>query len=151
MRAAVIALLVAVMAAGGAYAADISKEQVHLTKADQAAAKRAVAVRSDLGSGTWAGGFAKPDLSASAACADFHPKQNDLVVTGAAETDWTDQGLQLDTQAAILKTPAMVAADWRRTILAHGAVPCLRSRLLKSLGKRSEEHTSELQSQFHLV
>ena len=29
----------------------------------------------------------------------------------------------------------MVAADWRRTILAPGAVPCLRSQLLKQLGK----------------
>jgi hypothetical protein len=135
MRAALIALLVAAMAAGAAYAADISKEQIHLTKADQTAAKRAVALRSDLGSGTWTGGFVKPDLSASAACATFHPKQNDLVVTGAAETDWTHQGLQLDTQAQILKTPAMVAADWRRTILAHGALPCLRSRLFKNLGK----------------
>jgi hypothetical protein len=135
MRAALIALLVGVMAAGAAYAADIGKEQVHLTKADQAAAKRAVAARSDLGSGTWTGGLVKPDLSASAACVNFHPKQNDLVVTGAAEADWTDQGLQLYTQAQILKTPAMVAADWRRTILARGAVPCLRSRLLKNLGK----------------
>jgi hypothetical protein len=135
MRAALIAVVAAGMTAAAAYAADISKEQIHLTKADQAAAKRAVAARSDLGSGTWTGGFTKPDLSSSAACATFHPKQDDLVVSGAAETDWTDQGLQLDTQAQILKTPAMVAADWRRTILAKGAVPCLRSRLLKSLGK----------------
>jgi len=56
------------------------------------------------------------------------------VVTGAAEADLSDQGLQLDTQAEILKTRAMVAADWRRTILAPGAVSCLRSRLLKQLG-----------------
>ena len=92
-------------------------------------------MRSDLGSGNWTGGFSKPDLSQSAGCANFHPKQHDLVITGAAESDWSDQGLQLDTQAQILKTRAMVAADWRRTILAPGAVPCLRSRLLKQLGK----------------
>jgi hypothetical protein len=134
MRALLIALCVSAVAAGAAFAATGEKEQVHLTKPDQAAAKRAVASRSDLGSGNWTGGFSKPDLSQSAGCASFHPKQRDLVVTGAAEADWSDQGLQLDTQAQVLKTRAMVAADWRRTILAPGAVSCLRSRLLKQLG-----------------
>ena len=134
MRALLIALSLVALAAGAAAAATGEKEQIRLTKADQAAARRAVAARSDLGSGTWTGGFAKPDLSQSAGCANFHPKQADLVVTGAAESDWSDQGLQLDTQAQILKTPAMVAADWRRTILAPGAVQCLRSRLFKKLG-----------------
>jgi len=134
MRALLTALCVSAVAAGAAFAATGEKEQVHLTKADQAAAKRAVASRSDLGSGNWTGGFSKPDLSQPAGCANFHPKQHDLVITGAAEADWSDQGLQLDTQAEILKTRAMVAADWRRTILAPGAVSCLRSRLLKQLG-----------------
>jgi len=135
MRAVLIALSLAAMAAGAAVAATGEKEQIHLTKADQAAAKRAVAVRADLGSGNWTGGFTKPDLSRSPGCADFHPKQADLVITGAAESNWTDQGLQLETVAQVLKTRAMVAADWRRTILAHGAVQCLRSRLFKDLGK----------------
>jgi hypothetical protein len=135
MRAVFAALCVAAVAAGAAFAATGEKEQIHFTKADQAAAKRAVAVRTDLGSGNWTGGYSKPDLSQSASCADFHPKQADLVVTGAAESDWTDQGLQLQTVAQVLKTRAMVAADWRRTILASGAVPCLRSHLLKQLGK----------------
>ena len=134
MRALLTALCVSAVAAGAAFAATGEKEQVHLTKADQAAAKRAVASRSDLGSGNWTGGFSKPDLSQSAGCANFRPKQRDLVITGAAEADWSDQGLQLDTQAEVLKTRAMVAADWRRTILAPGAVSCLRSRLLKQLG-----------------
>jgi hypothetical protein len=135
MRAVFAVLCVAAVAAGAAFAAAGEKEQIRFTKADQAAARRAVASRADLGSGNWAGGLKKPDLSASASCANFHPKQADLVITGAAESDWTDQGLQLETVAQILKTRAMVAADWRRTILAHGAVPCLRSRLLRDLGK----------------
>ena len=135
MRALLIALCLVAVAAGAAVAATGEKEQIHLTKADQAAAKRAVAVRSDLGSGNWTGGYTKPDLSQSSSCATFHPKQADLVVTGAAEADWTEQGLQLETVAQVLKTPAMVAADWRRTILAPGAAPCLRTRLLKDLGK----------------
>ena len=135
MRALLAALSVSAVAAGAALAATGEREQIHLTKADQAAAKRAVAARADLGSGTWTGGFVKPDLTQSPSCANFHPKQADLVVTGAAETDWQNQGLRLTTVAAILKTRAMVAADWRRTILARGAVPCLHSRLFKELGK----------------
>jgi hypothetical protein len=134
MRAALAVLFVAALTAGAAFAAAGEKEQVHLTKADQAAAKRAVASRADLGSGNWTGGFAKPNLSQASGCANFHPKQADLVITGASESNWSDQGLQLETVAQILKTRAMVAADWRRTVLAHGAVPCLRSRLLKDLG-----------------
>ena len=134
MRAFLAALCVSVVAAGAALAATGERERVHLTKADQAAARRAVAVRTDLGSGSWAGGFVKPDLSQSPACADFHPKQADLVVTGAAETDWQEQGLHLATVAQVLRTRAMVAADWRRTILAPGALPCLRARLLKEVG-----------------
>ena len=134
MRALLIALCAAAVAAGAAVAATGEKEQIRYTKADQAAARRAVAVRSDLGSGNWTGGFKKPDLTASASCASFHPRQADLVVTGAAETAWSDQGLQLQTDAVILKTRAMVAADWRRTVLAHGALPCLRTHLLKDLG-----------------
>ena len=134
MRAALATLVVAATAAGAALAAGGEKEQIHLNAADQAAAKRAVAVRSDLGAGTCTGGFVKPDFSSSPDCATFHPKQADLVVTGAAESAWSDQGLQLQTQAVVLKTRAMVAADWRRTVLAAGAIPCLRSRLLKELG-----------------
>jgi hypothetical protein len=135
MRAVFAALCVAAVTAGAVFAASGEKEQVHLTTADQAAARRAVAVRSDLGSGNWTGGLRKPDLSEPAGCAGFQPKQADLVVTGAAESDWTDQGLQLETAAQVLKTGAMVDADWRRTVLAPGAPACLRSRLLKDLGK----------------
>lgn len=134
MRALLAALCVSALAAGAAFAATGEKEQIHLTKADQAAAKRAVAVRSDLGSGSWSGGYRNPNLSVASTCPNFHPKQSDLVLTGVAETQWTDQGLQLETTAQILKTRAMVAADWRRTVLANGAVPCLRYRLLKDLG-----------------
>jgi hypothetical protein len=134
MRGLIAALLLMVMTAGTALAAGGGKEQIHLTAADQAAARRAVAARSDLGSGAWTGGFRKPDLSTAPTCANFHPKQSDLVLTGAAESEWEDQGLRIVTEAQILKTPAMVAADWRRTVLASAAIPCMRSHLLKELG-----------------
>src|SRR5690348_1306233 len=134
MRALLAALCVSAVAAGAAVAATGEKEQIELTKADQAAAKRAVAQRADLGTGSWTGGFVKPDLSAAATCANFHPKQSDLVLTGAAETAWDNQGFRIDTEAQILKTHAMVLADWRRTVLAPTAIPCLKSHLVKELG-----------------
>jgi hypothetical protein len=134
MRTVLAALCVAAVAAAAASAAGVEKWQIHFTKADQAAAKRAVAVRSDLRSGNWSGGFRKPDLSISQSCANFHPKQADLVVTGGSESQWSDQVLQLQTDAVILKTGAMVAADWRRTVLAPGAMQCLRTDLFKELG-----------------
>ena len=134
MRAVLAALCVAAVGAGAAAAAGGEKEQIRFTKADQAAAKRAVALRSDLGSGAWTGGFTKPDLSAAPTCANFHPKQSDLVLTGAAETNWQNRGLQIESEAQVLKSPAMVLKDWQRTVLAPTAIPCLRSHLVKELG-----------------
>jgi hypothetical protein len=134
MRAVFAALCLAVLTAGAAFAADGGKEQIHLNAADQTSARRAVTARTDLGSGAWTGGLRKPDLSAAQTCADFHPKQSDLVLTGAAESEWSDNVLRIETEAQILKTPAMVAADWRRTVLAPGAIPCMQSHLVKELG-----------------
>jgi len=134
MRALLAALCVSALAAGAAFAATGEKEQIHFTKADQAAARRAVAVRSDLGTGAWTGGYLKPDLSGATTCANFHPKQSDLVLTGAAETAFDNQGLRIQSEAQVLKTHAMVLADWQRTVLAPAAIPCLRSHLVKELG-----------------
>lgn len=134
MRAFLAVLCLAAVVAGAALAATGEKEQIHFTTADQAAAKRAVAQRADLGSGAWTGGFVKPDLSAAPTCANFHPKQSDLVLTGAAESAFDNQGFRIDSEAQILKTHAMVLADWRRTVLAPAAIPCLRAHLVKELG-----------------
>lgn len=135
MRALLAALLVAAATAGMALAAGGERQQIKFNEADQLAARRAVAQSSDLGSGGWTGGPTKPDLSAAPTCANFHPRQADLVLTGAAASQFSDQGLQIQTQAQVLKTPAMVAADWRRTVLAPAAIPCLETHLLKELGK----------------
>ncbi len=131
------ALLLAVVGAtaGAALAAGGERQQISFNAADQAAAGRAVARRSDFGQGAWAGGATKPDLSPEPTCANYHPKQHDLVLTGAASSKWSDNGLEIDTQAQILRSKEMVAADWRRTVLAPAAIPCLRTHLVKSLGK----------------
>ncbi|MFL5900569.1 MAG: hypothetical protein ACJ75S_05165, partial [Solirubrobacterales bacterium] len=76
------ALAAALVLAGAAVA---DKEQIHLTAAGQQAARAAVMQRSDLGGASgWTGGSKKPDLSGGTGCANFQPKQSDLVLIGAA-------------------------------------------------------------------
>jgi hypothetical protein len=131
--AAVVALLVL---AAGAAAADPGKQKVELNAADQAAARRVVLRRSDLGPG-WTGGRVKPDLTSQVSCASYHPKVSDLVVTGAAESQFRGTGIALANEVEIFRTAAMVDRDWRRSIVP-AAVPCLRRTLTKGLGTQAK-------------
>jgi hypothetical protein len=131
--AAVVALLVL---AAGAAAADPGKQKVELNAADQAAARRVVLRRSDLGPG-WTGGRVKPDLTSQVSCASYHPKVSDLVVTGAAESQFRGTGIALANEVEIFRTAAMVDRDWRRSIVP-AAVPCLRRTLTKGLGAQAK-------------
>jgi hypothetical protein len=126
-------LAAAAMTAGAALAAG-GKPQVKFTAADQAAARAAVIRRSDLGPGSgWTGGTKKPDLSPAPTCAGYHPKQSDLVLTGAAETDFRNGQLEFDSEAQVLRTAQMVRLDWQREVEAPGAAACLRTSLTKGL------------------
>ena len=79
---AVLALAVTAGALGDSYT-------VRYKAADQAAARAVVPRRADLGTtAQWKGGPAKPDLS-SLTCPGYRPKQSDLIVTGAAASEWT--------------------------------------------------------------
>jgi hypothetical protein len=127
--ASIVAVLVA---AGVAWATNPSKEKIAFTTTGQAKAKAEVLRQSDLGQG-WQGGTRKPDVSSALPCS-YKPKQNDLVLIGAAETDWREPGLEIDSEAQVLRTADMVLRDWRRTILASQVVPCLRHGFEKSLG-----------------
>jgi hypothetical protein len=118
------------VAAGAAWASSPTKEKIAYTAADQAQAKAEVLRRSDLPGG-WAGGKRKPDVSSTEPCA-YRPRQNDLVLIGAAETDWRKPGSQVSSEAQVLRTAAMVRRDWQRTILAPQVVPCLRQGFEKT-------------------
>lgn len=132
MRKMVFAMgLIAALALAGAAAAD--REQVHLTKAGQRAARAAVLRRGDLGSGTWTGTKKTPVLNPSIGCPGFHPKQSDLVVIGAAEMEWKSTAAQFDSSAQVLRTPKMVQLDWKRTVRVPQVLPCLRHNVAKSL------------------
>ena len=123
----------AALAFSGVAAAD--KEKVQLTAAGQAAARAAVLTRADIGTaGGWTGGATKPDLSSTLPCANFRPKQSDLVLIGAAASTWKHAGLEFQSEAQVLRTPGMVRLDWQRTVLAPNVLPCLRSVFSKQAG-----------------
>jgi hypothetical protein len=109
-----------------------NRERVHLNRADQAAARAAVLRRGDLGSG-WTGGPRKPPPPSTVTCPGYEPKQSDLVRTGAAEARFQHTGLVLQTDAQVLKTRAMVARDWQRSVADPRASSCLRHMLSKQL------------------
>jgi hypothetical protein len=153
--ASIAAVLVA---AGVAWATNPSKEKIAYTAAGQAKAKAEVLQQLDLGQG-WVGGSRKPDVSSALPCS-YKPKQNDLVLIGAAEADWRGPGLEIDSEAQVLRTADMVRRDWRRTILAPQVVPCLRHGFQKSLsssgklvsfGKTSFPHVATLTQGFRAV
>jgi hypothetical protein len=118
------------------------KEQIHLTAAGQKAAQAAVLTRSDIGTAPgWTRKAKKPDLSSTTGCANFDPKQSDLVLNGAAEVEWSRPGIDFDSEAQVLETPAMVKLDWQRTVLAPQVLPCLRSNF-QSHATASEKFVS---------
>ena len=133
LLAALLAGCVAALAlAAGAGADDW---QIKRTAAGNAEARAAVVARADLGSSAaWQGGSKKPDLSSTPPCPGWEPKQSDLVVIGAAETSWKTTGLQIDSHASVLRTPAMVRLDWQRTVATPRMMPCLRTALSKEIG-----------------
>jgi hypothetical protein len=115
--------------------ASADKPKYGFNAADQAAARAAVIKRADLGTASgWTGGAKKPDLS-QMQCSLYNPKQSDLVVTGAAESDWSHSpGLEFDSQTEVLQTTRMVALDWKRSVATRYLVPCMKESGAKELG-----------------
>jgi hypothetical protein len=124
----------AVLASEASATAGKNSYTVRTTPAGQAAARAVVLRASDVGSG-WKGGPVKPDLSVDPPCANFHPRYSDLVVTGAAATHYLQPGLAVRSDVAILRTPKMVALDWRRTYGTARYIACARTNLRKLQSK----------------
>lgn len=127
-----LAVASALVLAGTAAAGTADHNQVKLTTKDQAAAKHIVLKSADLG-GAWTGGYVKPDLNDTLVCANYHPKQSDLVLTGAAESKFGVTGAQLDSVAQVFKTPTMVETDWKRSVLNPQLQSCLKTTLAGNL------------------
>jgi hypothetical protein len=121
------AVLCALLFASAALADALAEKwQIKYTAADQAAARAAVLKRSDLGAAGWKGGAAKPDFSPST-CTTYQPKVSDLIVTGAAASEWSYAGaLTFHSETWVLKTTAMVKLDWQRTVAHPSFLPCAK-------------------------
>jgi hypothetical protein len=128
---------VALLTAGAVLAGSPTKEKIARTAAGNAQAKAEVVRLADMGPG-WTGGFKKPDLSSSMPCTTYHPKQSDLVLIGVAETRFSKAPLEVDSEAQVLRTSAMVRRDWQRTILDSRVMPCLRQGFAKALGSQAK-------------
>jgi hypothetical protein len=110
-------------------------KRIELNRVDQAAARGAIVRRSDLRSGSWSGGPIAPDLKPEPTCPNYHPKQSDLVLTGAAASNFLRSDRRaLGTNVKVLRTARMVSLDWRRQVMAAGVVACQRLLWGKSLG-----------------
>jgi hypothetical protein len=110
-------------------------EAIDFNGADQAAARAAIIRRADLRSKRWTGGPIKPDLTPPETCRNWRPKQSDLVLTGAAESNFHQGPLRwIDSEVKVLRTARMVTVDWRREQLAPGVLSCQRRLLRASFG-----------------
>jgi len=138
-RSALVALLASLVAAAGASAGGGNNEQYKINARDRSAARAAVLQKADLWAGTWQGGWKTPDRSPAPTCANFNPKLSDLVVTGDAETDFTQGGgaVDVDTQTSVLQTAHMVQLDWQREVVAPGGLACAQQALAKMLGAKA--------------
>jgi hypothetical protein len=55
------------------------------------------------------------------------------VLTGNAAAKWTHGGLEIDSEAQVLRTRSMVELDWKRTVTHAGIVDCLRRKFASGL------------------
>src|SRR5687768_11234864 len=102
-------------------------QPVKLNPVDQAAAKAITLRMSDVGAG-WKGGATKPDLTPDQTCAS---KRSDLLITGAAESKFETEGALVTSESQVLRSAAMVSADWQRTIGNPTFMACVRREMSK--------------------
>jgi hypothetical protein len=115
--------LVAVLTLTLVQAALAAEQQpIRFNAADQAAAKAVTLKLTDVGAG-WKGGATKPDLTSDVSCAT---KRSDLVLTGAAKSSFNSSGVLISSESEILQSPAMVAAEWQRTVGNPVYMACIR-------------------------
>jgi hypothetical protein len=103
-------VLIALVLVAGVWA----KQKVNLNAPDTAAARSTLITRADLRPPTgWKGGPVKPNLSQ-----DSCSSNDSLVLTGAAENDWSRSDRLVDSYAAVLQTAGMVMLDFHRSATA---------------------------------
>jgi hypothetical protein len=124
IRAVASVVGLALVLVQAALAADT--QPIRFNASDQAAAKAVLLKAADLGSG-WKGGAAKPDLTPDDVCA---MKRSDLVLTGAAKSEFTTPGATVSSESNVLQSPGMVATEWRRSTGNAAYMACARKQYL---------------------
>jgi hypothetical protein len=130
-----LALSLAVPALAAAAAAD--KPRIQYNAVDQAAARATTLRVGDLGgAGLWKGGAVKPDFSGEEDCPYYDPKQSDLVVTGAAATEFELlSGVEsVRSETWVMKTARMMELDWQRSVQHPQLLRSLRDSFEKGFG-----------------
>jgi hypothetical protein len=151
--------LAAGLAALAAVAAAARADKIAFTAADQKTAHAIVLKAADLGAG-WKGGAKKPDLSDSKlGCPSVKEKPPAIVATGAAETDFSNGPVDVDSEAEVVQSAAMVAADFHFATLP-GIVDCMRRLAAKqfagktklvSIARRSVTHVTPQTAGYRIV
>lgn len=106
----------------------VEKQPIRFNSSDQAAAKALTLKAADVGPG-WKGGAKPAELNPDNPCA---MKRSDLVLTGAAKSEFKGQGAVISSESNVLQSPAMVTADWQRTVQSPGFMACTRGVYMKS-------------------
>jgi hypothetical protein len=107
------AVVVSCVSVTAALAANPYVPQLRYTAADQRLARSVVLEKADLPDlgGTWKGGFIAPIVEGDPC---LGAKQSDLVVTGAAETEFDSDQALINSNVWVLKTKKMVRLDASR-------------------------------------
>jgi len=133
MRIAAASLaLVALLASATALAATAENPQYRPNPADTAAARASTLRAADLGSG-WTGGLKPAGTPQGLDCATYKAKQSDLVVTGMGDAEFTNSGVNVESQIQVLKTPAMIRLDFARTVRPE-VVRCFAAQFAQAAG-----------------
>jgi hypothetical protein len=130
------AAAIAALASTATAAAGPERYTIHRTAADDAAARTATLTRPDVGSASgWSGGPTKPDLTPNPGCPNFHPKQSDLVITGAAAATFKNVAFQMHSESQVMKTARMMQLDWQRSVLPPNSLSCARRLVARTSTK----------------
>jgi hypothetical protein len=112
-----------------------NKQVIRFNSADQAVARAALVTRADLG-GRWKGGRKKADLTSEETCANYRPRMWDIVLTGAAESEFSHPaGFYAASSVRVVQTPRMLRLDWKRAFEHPNALSCLRRVVARDIAK----------------
>jgi hypothetical protein len=131
-RMVALASAAATLVVAAAQASLAESPKTSFNAADQAAARAAVLKTGDLGAG-WTGSVKKGSVEGPTDCPGWNPRQADLVITGAAESQVSTQGVAVFSSSWVYKSTRMIALDWQRTVVDM-PMRCLAAQFAAAVG-----------------